>query len=163
MRRPWLFIRKFIVKTILFVTGIWLIISFIATPYRMNTNYMYPSLRTGDLVVFNRLGVINVDSVVLYKDDNNTTYVGRVIAIPEQTVEFTEGGSYKVNGYVALEKNPYETTVDDYSKYPITLDKDEFFVLTDFRTSGEDSRTLGPIKKSQIIGVEVLTLRVREF
>lgn len=162
-RKPWLFLRRFITKTILFVGGIWLIVTFIAVPYRMGANCMYPSLRTGDLAIFYRLGVINADSVILYKDDSDTLRVGRVIAIPNQTVEFTEGGTYKVNGYVALEKNPYETTVDDYSDYPITLQDDEYFVLTDFRTSGDDSRTLGPINKSQIVGTEIFTLRVREF
>lgn len=157
------YIKRFLIKTGAIILAIWAIISFVATPYRSKDNCMYPALHSGDLGIYFRLQEPYVDSVVMYKDDSGNVRIGRVIASSGDTVEFLENGGYEVNGYSALEEVPYETYADDLVGQTIEVDEDEYFILNDYRSLDNDSRTLGKIKRSQIIGNLVFVMRIREF
>lgn len=156
-------IKNFCIKTILLITAIWAIISFVIVPYRMSDNSMYPNVHDGDLGLYYKLEAISIDSVVLYKTDNGDLKVGRVVALGGHTIEFLESGGYNLNGYAALEKIPFETDGGELVDNPITLEEDEYFVLNDYRSNDDDSRTNGVIKKDQIVGTLLLVLRIRDF
>ncbi|GGH38463.1 signal peptidase I [Paenibacillus segetis] len=95
--------------------------------------------------------------VVVLKDpstgpDRKTFLVKRVIAKPGDTVEVREHELF-VNGQPKSE--PYtDVIIEDSDFKPLTLGKDEYFVMGDNRHAGrsKDSRYFGSVKKSQIVG-----------
>lgn len=156
-------IMSFLIKTVILLSVIIATVTFIITPYRISDNTMYPSVHGGDLGLFYRLDNLYLDDIVLYKDVNNETRVGRIVATGGQTIEFFEDGGYEVNNYTVLEKIPFDTYAEDIAGQEITLKDDEYFILNDYRSKTNDSRTLGTINKSQIIGKLVYLLRLRDF
>lgn len=157
------FLYRFLLKTGILLTIIVITLMFIICPFRMDDNTMFPSFRNGDLGVFCRVMSIQTNDVVLYKNDDGVLKVGRVVAMEGQTIEFLEDGGYNVDGYGAFEEIPYETYATDVSHYPFILNDGEVFVLNDFRSVETDSRSMGPIDESQIVGKLVFSLRIRGF
>lgn len=47
--------------------------------------------------------------------------------------------------------------------FPLTVGKDEYFVLGDYRTDAKDSRIYGTVKKEEIKGTVITLLRHRGF
>ena len=123
---------------------------------------MYPSVRDGDFCIFYTLEAPYPDSIILYRYNGNLR-VGRVVAVPGQTIEVTDDG-YLVNGYQSAEEIPFQTQKNgDVIKYPLVLSDDEYFILNDYRMENEDSRTFGAIKKKDIVGKMMFILRRRGF
>lgn len=156
-------LKNLLIKTALLIAVIVALVNFVITPYRISDNSMYPNIHSGDLGMFYHLDEAYIDNVILYKANDGTTKVGRIIATEGQTIQFFESGGYEVNGYTALEKVPYDTYAEELAGTEITLNDDEYFILNDYRSEDDDSRTLGVIKKDQIIGKLVYLLRLREF
>ena len=78
------------------------------------------------------------------------------------TVDITADG-LKVNGYLQQETGIYTETLP-YTEgidFPLTLGKDEYFVLGDARTNTRDSRIYGAVKKGEIKGSVMTLLRRR--
>lgn len=159
------FLVRFLIKTVILIGILMITFTFVFQIHRMNGNRMFPSVRDGDLGVFYRLEPCYTNDVVLYKDHNGELQVGRIIAVPEQTVEFLENGGYEVNGNQTLDEIPYETYLEHSSqvKYPLTLSSDSYFILNDFRSDTSDSRTYGVVEKSEIRGKLLFLLRRRGF
>ena len=101
-----------------------------------------------------------------------TIFVKRLVALPGDTVEITDGHLY-VNGELVPDPEKMGSVPRDYAKR--TLGEDEYFVVGDNRYNSHDSRdwngpgvegeggndgntanNVGPISKSMIVG------RVRE-
>lgn len=101
-------------------------------------------LKRGDIVVFRA------------PDDREKDYIKRVIGLPNEFVQIIDGRVY-VNGERVLENyiNTEYTHTEGNSEW--YLADDEIFVLGDNRIDGEskDSRVLGPIHSSDIVGVAV--------
>ena len=53
----------------------------------------------------------------------------------------------------------YENTDDGYLEYPIVLGEEEYFVLSDTRNGGVDSRCFGPVNLDEIQGIVITLLR----
>lgn len=89
------------------------------------------------------------------------TYVSRVIAAPGDTVDITDGERVLVNGNALIESNIFYTTPEylGFVEYPVTLGPDEYFVLSDHRQGGADSRFFGPVKENDILGVVITVAR----
>ena len=89
------------------------------------------------------------------------TYVCRVIAAPGDTVDITDGERVLVNGNALIESNIFYTTPEylGFVEYPLTLGPDEYFVLSDHRQGGADSRFFGPVKENDILGVVITVAR----
>ena len=85
-------------------------------------------------------------------------FVKRVIALPGDTIEFIEGVVY-VNGE-ALEEAYLDPSRCRFrrTRPPLTLGPDEYFVMGDNRDSSNDSRSVGPIRRSAIRGRVVCIL-----
>ena len=73
-----------------------------------------------------------------YPEDGNKLFVKRIIGLPGETIEIREGTVY-IDGEPIAET--YLTRVDDQSMDPITLAKDEIFVMGDNRPVSRDSRS----------------------
>ena len=88
-------------------------------------------------------------------------FVCRIIAAPGDTVEITEEHGLKVNGNTLIESNILQATrpYEGYLEYPIVLGEEEYFVLSDTRNGGVDSRCFGPVKLDEIQGIVITLLR----
>lgn len=129
---------------------------------------MYPTAGDGDLALVWRLADAEADlvadTVVAYEVDG-TVYVGRIVAVAGDEVEVTDEGYLLVNGNVqdaVTLEGTYPSTSGDV-EYPLTLAEGELWVLGDGRADaiGTDSRTLGPVAASEVVGTVVALLRLR--
>ena len=84
-----------------------------------------------------------------YPEDGNKLFVKRIRVLPGETIEIREGTVY-IDGEPIAET--YLTRVDDQSMDPITLAKDEIFVMGDNRPVSRDSRAVGPLTLDEIYG-----------
>ena len=108
----------------------------------------------------------HINDVVYYEDANGSMKLGRIVAIGGQTIDFSEEDrTYSINGYNAVEENPYETYASEtgFVTYPLELQENEYFILNDFRADTSDSREYGPITKTQVKGKVLFFLRRRGF
>ena len=80
-----------------------------------------------------------------------TIFVKRLVALPGDTVEITDGHLY-VNGELVHDPEKMGSVPRDYAKR--TLGADEYFVVGDNRLTSHDSRAddVGPISRSEIMG-----------
>lgn len=127
-------------------------------------NYMFPNIKDGDIVMTYRFDTIVKNDLIAYKIDNEKK-VGRVVAMEGDIVNLTDDGELVINGNVANEEIFYATTAKDSSiEYPYTVKAGEMFVLNDYRTlDSVDSRTIGGVKTSEVIGKVFFQLRRRGF
>lgn len=79
-------------------------------------------------------------------------------------MNLTEEG-LEINGYLQQEQDIYTETLPykEGIAFPVTVGQDEYFVLGDDRTSAEDSRIYGMVKKEEIKGTVITLLRRRGF
>ena len=131
---------------------------------RCNDNMMSPALKDGDIAVYYRLEkeYSPTDVVVLEKDGE--IQVRRIIAKGGDKVDITENGLL-INGYAQQEKDIFTDTLP-YTEgitFPITLKKDEYFVLGDNRSQAKDSRIYGAVKAKEIKGSVITLIRRRGF
>ena len=122
---------------------------------------MEPSLLGGQEILVDRFlyGLSNPkrgDIICFYPRGNKNShiYVKRVVGLPFETVEIRNGYVY-IDGLRLNESEDFDMMEDAQdASGPITLDKDEYFVLGDNRNNSEDSRNgnIGAVKKDTIIG-----------
>ena len=125
-------------------------------------NSMFPAIKDGDLALYYRLeSDYNVSDVVIIEKDGETQ-IRRIIAKDGDTVDITSDG-LKINGYLQQETGIYTETLPykEGVTFPLTLKKDEYFVLGDDRTNTKDSRIYGAVHKSEIKGSVMTLLRRR--
>lgn len=133
-----------------------LIKKYVFSPIKVNGPSMNPTLLDGDIMILNEIGYYldgleRFDIVVVNADD--TKIIKRVIGFPGEHVEFKDNLLY-INGEEIKEEFSHDVTHNfkleelDYEKIP----DDYYFVVGDNRGDSKDSRSIGLIKKDQIIG-----------
>ena len=138
---------------------IFLVTAFLtSTPYRINGPSMGPTLVHGDYMLANRMSArrssLRGDIVVLRSPrEGLSTYVKRIVGMPNETVRLDSGRVYADDEAIA---EPYlNADVRTESKSALNewfLDPDEYFVLGDSRADSDDSRAYGPVKQEAILG-----------
>ena len=122
---------------------------------------MEPRFTAGDLLLFYRLekDFARNDVVIIERDDKQ--YVGRLIGMPGEMLIITEDGIINVDGNNMYEERIfYETRpIQGGVRYPVTLEKDEYFILADKRDTAKDSRYFGPVKAGEIKGKVVTVIK----
>ncbi|MBE6005126.1 MAG: signal peptidase I [Lachnospiraceae bacterium] len=127
----------------------------------MANDDMKPRISAGDLMLFYRLETrINSDDVVVFTKDGKT-YTGRVVAKGGDKVEVTDDSTLKINDSTMIESDIFYSTpkYEDYVKYPLKLQDDEYFILCDYRNGARDSRYFGAVKKNEIEGKVITIIR----
>lgn len=143
---------------------VWAVFAFVLGISVHYGNNMHPTVRDGDLAVSFRLQKPFINAVVLYKLDGKTQ-VGRVIALEGSEVDIRENGSLTVNGITPTEEVFYATykAEDSPITFPYTVEPGKVFILNDFRTDANDSRTFGAVDRKDLKGPLLFTIRRRNF
>lgn len=120
---------------------------------------MDPNFTEGDYLIVDQISYRFGDPergeviVFRYPDDPSRRYIKRVVGLPGERV-IIKGGN------VSVEKDGYEEFLhEDYLHLSVTpgsvdvfLDKGEYFVLGDNRSSSYDSRNWGILPEENVIG-----------
>lgn len=158
----WETIRYVIIAALIIIP----IRTFVAQPFIVSGNSMYPTFHNGEYLIVDELskyiGQYHRGDVVIlrYPNDPSKYFIKRVIGLPGETVTIT-------NGEVAI-STPGSTSVihltEPYVKNPKidssvrTLSKDEYFVMGDNRAQSSDSRIWGPVPTKLMDGKAFLRL-----
>lgn len=144
-----------------------LITSFIAKPMIVRGESMYPTLHNGSVGFANMFNtkikdIERFDIVVL--DTGNGAIVKRVIGLPGDTIEYSNGILYVNDEKV---KEPFLDNIyaksyaaqftNDIKRF--TLGDDEYYCLGDNRPSSKDSRYYGSFHKDQILADGIWIVR----
>ncbi len=136
---------------IIIILIVMIIRTFIATPIRVNGTSMEATLHNGETMILNKLGMKTSglkrwDIIVL--KTKNSHLIKRIIALPGETIKYEDGKLYINNK--EIEDKYSLTTTEDFEE--ITIPKEQYFVMGDNRYLSQDSRAIGPVNKSDIIG-----------
>lgn len=146
---------KELLPYVLIIIVVILIRTFIITPVRVDGTSMNKTLNNDDILLLYRLAKIKrYDIVVLDEVMDDEVIIKRVIGLPGETVEIKNDRIYVDNEEIKDEYAFGETS--DYEKR--ILGEDEYFLLGDNRLVSKDSRTFGPVKKSDIKGVTIVRI-----
>jgi signal peptidase I len=118
----------------------------------------YKSYDYGFVNLFNR--TFERKDVVVYSvpGDFRKFRIARIIGLPSELVEIKNGDVY-IDGKVLDETEYWSDESVTQGKISVQLGEDEYYVLSDNRTTVADSRVSGPIKLENIRGEFMLLSR----
>lgn len=106
-------------------------------------SYRFREVERGEIVVFR------------YPLDQSQFFIKRVVGLPGETVEVSEGKvtvyNYDNPAGMILEEE-YLDMEKTFGKKKVDLNEDEYFVLGDNRDESLDSRRFGPIRETDVVG-----------
>lgn len=146
-------IKEFIPYVVILVLVVF-IRTFIVTPVRVEGISMEPTLKENEFLLlkkwdhhYERFDVV----VVRY---NGTLIIKRVVGLPGETLSY-ENNSLFINGEKIKENFDHAVTGDFKLEYlgNKKIPKGYYFVMGDNRTHSMDSRMIGLVSSSDIIGV----------
>ncbi|RLQ95763.1 signal peptidase I [Falsibacillus albus] len=155
----WEWVKTFIIV----LAAVFLIRYFLFAPIVVDGLSMMPTLHNGDRMIVNKVGKPNRFDIVVFHAPEHKDYIKRVIGLPGDKVEYKDDTLY-INGKAYKEPylDKYKRQVDDG---PLTEDftlkdyigqdrvpKGEIFVMGDNRRYSKDSRHIGTIPLSKVIG-----------
>lgn len=155
----WSTIRE-ILETLVMTVVIFALIRIPTQTFRVEGYSMEPNFHAGQYIIVNkavywfrepRRGEV---VVFQFSDNPPRDYIKRVIGLPGETVEVRNGQVY-ING--RLLEEPWQPNMGSYSKGPVTLGPNEYFVLGDNRNNSSDSHNWGPLDGDRIIGQAWIT------
>ena len=148
------------IKIAVTILVVWLLCTYVVSVHINHSNASYPMIKDGDLCVSYRLGEIKDGEEVSYKHDGKICF-GRVVARAGDTVKI-KNGYVSVDDYGVLEDVVYETTEEGSKiEYPYTVPDNSIFILNDFRSDINDSRSFGAVELSDVEGKVVFIMRRR--
>ena len=153
----------FLLHLAIVIAAVWAIFTFVFGVSIARGESMYPRIRDGDVLFSYRMQRdIRTGDVLAVKKDGRE-FIGRVVAVGGETVDITPEGQLLVNGNAASEEIFYATYLISGGQvtYPHEVPQDSFFLLSDFRTNGFDSRNYGDVSKEEIKGKVITVMRRR--
>lgn len=135
-----------------------IITNFVASHTKVEGNSMESTLENGDDIIVEKFSYLTGDperyDIIVFRESESVNYIKRVIALPGETIQITEGKIY-INERAVFDAYGNAKMEDGgIAEKPIKLGQDEYFVLGDNRNASKDSRdkAVGVIKRDQIIG-----------
>ena len=156
-------ITGFLLHLAAVIAAVWAIFTFVFGVSIAHGETMYPRIRDGDVLFYYRMQRdIRVGDVLAVKVDGQTQ-IGRVVAVGTETVDISPEGQLLVNGNVVSEEIFYATYLVSGTNvtYPYDVPEDSYFLLSDFRTNGYDSRNYGSVSRSDVKGKVITVMRRR--
>lgn len=144
-------IGKELLPYIIIILVVIIIRTFIFTPVVVNGPSMMDTLHNGDVMILDKIGmklggIKRFDIVVI--QTGKTKIIKRVIGLPGETISYQDNKLY-INGKEVSDNHSNEIT---YDFEEVKIPDGEYYVLGDNRTDSVDSRILGTISKSEILG-----------
>lgn len=123
-------------------------------------NSSYPMIKDGDLLITYKLSELQAGQEIAYKKDGEIRFA-RIVAMAGDEVMISDQ-RLMVNGYGIVEDTVYPTTAEGAAvSFPYVVPDGTVFVLNDFRSDVNDSRTFGAIPLPDCEGEVVIILRRR--
>ncbi len=148
--------------------SIFIIYSFIAQPFQVQGASMEPNFYTKQYLIVDEISYRFRDpergEVVVFHNPRNESefYIKRVIGLPGEEVDIKDNKVTIINGThpdgFVLDETYLPPSTEMMGNAKFTLGKDEYFVMGDNRLQSFDSRSWGPVKRSEIVGVVRLRL-----
>lgn len=150
-------------RILMLVFIIYLLFTQVFVLAQVNGNDMFPAVKDGDLMFGYRLQSEYIkDDVVIYQYDGQL-HCGRVIAKSNDVVNIDENGTLTVNGTNESGEIMYPTYINEEADitYPYIVSENSVFILGDYRTKAEDSRSFGEVSLNDVEGKVITILRRR--
>lgn len=135
-----------------------IITNFVASHTKVEGNSMESTLENGDDIIVEKFSYLTNNperyDIIVFRESESVNYIKRVIALPGETIQITEGKIY-INERAIFDAYGNAKMEDGgIAEKPLKLGQDEYFVLGDNRNASKDSRdkAVGVIKHDQIIG-----------
>lgn len=156
---------------------------FLFQPFFVQGASMEPNFENNEYLIINELGYKETDlnigqkqifkvssfkpierqTVVVfhYPKDPSKFFIKRIIGLPGEKIEIKNGiiriyNAQYPNGFILDESAYLSPSLVTNADLSMNLSDDEYFVMGDNRPFSSDSRSWGPIKKSDIIGKVLL-------
>lgn len=145
---------KLIVYIIVGAVAGFLVSRYVVTRSMVVGSSMEPTYYDGDVVYVCRvISPKRGDKVVVLEDDG-TPIIKRVIGMPKDEIQIYDGQVF-INGEYYEEDYIKDDGVysGGCAEGGLELNSKEYFVLGDNRNNSKDSRYIGPIEKSRVLGV----------
>jgi len=142
-----------IVETAVLTAIIFLLVNAATSRFKIDGSSMEPNLHNEEYVIVDKVTYLfgppqRGDVVVFDRNGDSKDFIKRIIGLPGETVEVSQGKVY-IDGLPLDE--PYVAPSSD-TKTALRLGADEYFVMGDNRSNSQDSRTFGPIHRGNIVG-----------
>ena len=149
-----------IIFIVLVVAASYVVVTFVGQRTQVSGESMETTLADGDHLIVDKISYRfrdpkRYDIVVFpYRYAENTYYIKRIIGLPGETVQITDG-KILINGEeVSEDIHVSGIEYAGLAEEPVELGDDEYFVMGDNGTAGGDSRDpgTGNVKKEEIRG-----------
>lgn len=147
-----------IVDIAVVISVAWFAVFAMGTQIRVSGQSMEPVLSQGEKVLMNRLSYLCMHpkrfDIVVYEKETGNYNIKRVIGLPGETVQIKDGFVFINGERLDASDKLGEAALAGLAEYPITLGKNEYFLLGDNRSGSEDSRfsNVGNVRLRQIKG-----------
>ena len=150
-------ILTFVILAVIIVVPIRL---FVAQPFVVEGESMYPTFDSGDYLIVDQLTYHLSDPkrgdvvVFRYPNDERVFYIKRIIGLPGETVHIKEGVTSvtKADGTEITLDESYVISEDATYTLDRSLGTDQYFVMGDNRPKSSDSRTWGALPAHDVMG-----------
>lgn len=154
---------EWVVSIIFAVVAVFLIQNYLALPTQVSGESMMPTMKDGEKFISNRiiyrLSEPKFGDVVTFHASESKDFVKRVIATEGQSVSYKndtlwiDGRAVDEPFLAAFKEQAHKQGLKLTNDFgPVTVPDGEVFVLGDNRSNSRDSRMIGTIPKSSIIG-----------
>ncbi len=158
MRTALFWLRDLVVSVVIAI----ILIVFIYQPVKVEGTSMMPALTDQERIFINKftyrfgIGQIERGDLVVFSfpQDPSKSYIKRVVGLPGDTIEI-DRGQVIVNGQPLVETYVPDEYRDYQSMERRVVPADHYFVLGDHRSSSNDSRAWGFVRRENIYGKAV--------
>ena len=126
---------------------------------------MKPAISDKDLLLYYRLQDSYTGGDVVVYEKQGVEMVGRIAAVPGETVEITKDGQLVINGYTQadIDQKDVYNSGDESGTGKVQLKSQEYYILNDDHSVFKDSRVLGAVSRKEIRGLVITVIRRRNI
>lgn len=158
----WLFVWDFLKIFVIALAIIIPIRFYLFQPFIVTGQSMLPNFKDGQYLIIDEISYRFTEpqrgevTVIRSPSDNSQFFIKRIIGLPGETIEISDGSviiknSERPFGFV-LDEEYLSQDLQTFGNISKTLKENEYFVLGDNRIASSDSRVFGPILGETIVG-----------